>query len=284
MSGRSFLGGVAVGAGLTWMLDPERGAARRAELRRRVDGLFGTSPAPLAPIGAGAGVRTRSGDIAELGAHAYRVTAAGRRLAPKAALTTAAGGAIALFGLTRRGLTGRAMRAAGTSMVAAGLRGIEARAGIERRRAFDVQRTIDVGAPPDRAFAFWGDLGNFPRLMPDVRSVHELGGGRSRWTVDTGHGGTLAWVTALSALVPGRLVAWASEPGSAVRHAGAVRVSPRGSGSRIAVRLCYAPEGPAGEAAVAALLGSDPLASINKVFERAKALLDHETTGRPARP
>ena len=285
MRGRSFLSGVAVGAGLAWLLDPERGAPRRAALRRRIDGLLAPAThgaAALRP--AGPGLRTRAGDIAELGAHASRRSPPGRRLPPTAALTSAAGGAIALYGLARGGITGRAMRAAGTSMLAAGLREIDARAGVERRRAVDVQRTIDVVAPPERAYAFWSDVTNFPRFMPALQSVRDLGDGRSRWTVADREGATVAWVTAVSALVPGRLVAWASESGSAVRQAGAVRVSPNGSGSRIAVRLCYAPQGPAGEAALAGLLGDDPLASIDQVFEQAKALLDHETTGRPARP
>ena len=285
MSGRSFLGGVAVGAGLVWLLDPERGEPRRAALRRRIDGLFDSAAPGSRRLGpAAAAPRTRAGDIAELGAHASRQSTSSRRLPPTAALTSAAGGAIALYGLSRGGITGRAIRAAGTSMLAAGLREIDARAGLERRRAIDMQRTIDVEAAPDRAFAFWSDVTNFPRFMPEVQSVHDLGDGRARWTVGDAERATVAWVTAVSALVPGRLLAWASEPGSAVRQAGAVRVSPNGRGSRIAVRLCYAPQGPAGEAALAGLLGEDPLATINQVFERAKALLDHESIGRPARP
>ena len=266
MSRRSFFSGVAVGAGLMWLLDRERDRVRSAGRGGR------------------GSLRTRAGDIAGLGAHASRRPASGRGMVPGAAFTSAAGGALALYGLTRRGVTGRAMRAAGTSLLAAGLGKIEAGTGIERRRAIDVQQTIDVAAPPDRAFAFWSDVANFPRFMPAVQSVRDLGDGRSRWAVEASGGTSVGWITAVSALVPGRLVAWASEPGSAVSQVGAVRVSPHGGGSRIAVRLCYAPQGPAGDAAITALLGTDPLESIQRVFGRAKALLDQETTGRDARP
>ena len=284
MSGRSFLGGVAVGAGLVWLLDPVQGERRRSVLRRRAEALLG-GPAPAGPgrlAPPSRPLRTRAGDIAELGAHAAR-RESGRRLPPAAALTTAAGGALALYGFTRRGITGRAFRAAGSSMVAAGLREIDARTGVERRRAIDVQRTFDVAAPPERAFAFWSDVTNFPRFMPQVRDVQDLGDGRARWTVAAADGATIAWITAISTLVPERLLAWASEPGSAVRQVGAVRVAPEGTGSRIAVRLCYAPQGPAGEAAVAGLLGDDPPGAIHHVFERAKALLD-DPTSRSTRP
>jgi uncharacterized membrane protein len=285
VSGRSFLSGVAVGAGLVWLLDPAHGARRRAALRDRADELLGPA-LPLASAGLAAlpgALRTRAGDIEALGAHAGRSAGGRRRVPPTAALTTAAGGVLALYGVRRGGITGRALRAAGTSILAAGLRELDARAGEDRRRALDVQRTLDVSAPPERAFAFWSDVTNFPRFMPQVRTVHDLGDGRARWTVADRDGASVAWVTAVSALVPGRLLAWASEPGSAVRQVGAVRVAPRGTGSRVAVRLCFAPQGPAGDVAVAGLLGDDPLTAIHAVFERAKAMLD-EDTSRSTRP
>jgi uncharacterized membrane protein len=148
------------------------------------------------------------------------------------------------------------------------------RAGRERRRTVDIQKTLFVGAPVERVYGFWTDYENFPRFMSSVREVQDLGGGRSHWVVSGPGGVPLEWDSVLTEQIPGETIAWRSRPGSMLENAGAVRFTPDGAGTRVDLRFCYNP--PAGGAgqAVAELLGADPRAKLNEDLGRLKALLE----------
>jgi uncharacterized membrane protein len=187
------------------------------------------------------------------------------------------GGALALYGLARRGPLGLAARTVGSGMVWSELRGgraPDAPQGRERRRTVDIQKTLFIAAPVERVYEFWTDYENFPLFMSNVREVRDLGGGRSHWVVRGPGGVPIEWDAVLTEQVPGEVLAWRSRPGSMLENAGAVRFRREGEGTRVDLRLCYNP--PAGGAgqAVAALLGADPRAKLNEDLGRLKALLE----------
>jgi uncharacterized membrane protein len=263
MGAKQFLGGVAVGAGLVYFLEPERGQDRRARLSRR----FGVEPGAALRYG------SRLGDISGLEA-ANLSRRPGETEAER--LARLAGGALVIYGLLRRGAVGGLLRTIGFGLVATGVR--EARhvlpSGGERRRTVDIQKTLYVEAPVEQVYAFWENYENFPLFMSNVRQVQDLGGLRSRWVVNGPGNLPVEWNAMLTERSPNRLLSWRSEPGSMLDNAGVIRFSPEGTGTRIDFRFCYSP--PAGRAghAMVEFFGADPRTRLNEDLGRLKTLLE----------
>jgi uncharacterized membrane protein len=296
---KTFIGGITVGAGLVYLFDPEKGRLRRERLARRLAPLIeearrtleaGTADSP------GAGLLrygARIGDIQGLGAATLNLPGAG--YLPSGAPGIAVrllGGALALYGLTRRGTLGGLFRTLGTGMLV-GAAGRSALGGagvpvLDRRRAVDIQKTLYIEAPLDQVYAFWSNYENFPLFMSHVREVEDLGDGRSHWSVSGPGGVPIEWNATLIQQTPNEVIAWRSEAGSMLENAGIIRFVSSGTGTRVDLRFCYHP--PAGGAgqAVAELLGSDPRGKLNEDLGRMKALLESttrsESHGKKSRP
>ena len=267
---------------MIYYLDPREGTVRRHRLtgwmrdllseltddgRTRGLGQWRQSRRPGGHYGA------RAGDIGGLEAANLEPSSSGRRLGQALALTLA----VAAWGLTRRGLLGLGVRAAGVGLVMSRLKGSPAAPGVavERRRTVDIQKTLRIEAPVGQVYAFWRDYRNFPLFLSKVRQVEDLGAGRSRWVLD-GPEGTLEWNAMITVEAPAALLAWRSEPGAVLENAGAVRFSQEGTGTRLDLRFCYNPPTEAG-AAVAELFGADPRAQLNQDLGRLKSLLESDT-------
>jgi uncharacterized membrane protein len=288
MGTKVFLGGMTVGAGLVYLLDPERGEIRRERLGKRLRPLveefrhrFETGSAPAVRV------RTQSygsrvGDIEGLGA-ATLGAVEGRDVGPGTGGTAlkVAGGLLALYALTRRGRLATMFRTVGTGLVVRAVRrgslGITGVPPLDRRRAVDIQKTLYIDAPLEQVYAFWSNYENFPLFMSHVREVEDLGGGRSHWKVNGPGGLPIEWTAVLTQQSPEEVIAWRSETGSMLENSGMIRFSPAGIGTRVNLRFCYHnPAGGAGEA-VAELLGSDPRAKLNEDLGRMKSLLEATT-------
>ena len=299
MSGtKTFVGGLTVGAGLAFFLDPERGSARREELARRLTPLMDEARRMFtaetdAPVAGVLRYGARVGDLQGLAAATLRPFS-GSSPSSDALMSAArlAGAALTLYGLLRRGAVGTLMRTLGTGMMfgAAGREGLAGTglAAVDRRRAVDVQKTLYIEAPIEQVYAFWSNYENFPLFMSHVREVEDLGDGRSHWRVSGPGGVPIEWHASLTQQTPNEVIAWRSEAGSMLENAGIIRFSPSGSGTKVDLRFCYHP--PAGGAgqAVAELLGSDPRAKLNEDLGRMKALLEattrSESHGKESRP
>lgn len=283
-STRSFMSGVALGAGLVYFLDPERGQLRRDRFQRRIAPLLeearetfnarvnGAESADVLRYG------SRVGDIQGLGA-ASLSGSTGRLEGPPMALRLA-GALLAVYGLTRKGMFGAMIRTLGTGMLVDSARDALTGMGTpghDRRRAVDIQKTMYIEAPIDQVYGFWSNYENFPLFMSHVREVEDRGQGRSHWKVSGPGGVPIEWNAVLSQQTPNEVIAWRSEAGSMLENAGIIRFSPAGSGTRVDLRFCYHP--PAGGAgqAVVELLGSDPRAKLNEDLGRMKALLEATT-------
>jgi uncharacterized membrane protein len=287
-STKTFLGGLTLGAGIVYFLDPDLGPFRRERLARTLGPLLDEARHALqsnAGESPGTGLLrygARVGDIQGLGAATLNVP--GFRFlseAPSATALRVLGGALAIYCLTRRGTLGAVLRTLGAGMLV-GAKGRVAFSGsglssLDRRRAVDIQKTLYIEAPIDQVYGFWSNYENFPLFMSHVREVEDLGQGRSHWSVSGPGGVPIEWNAAVTQQTPNEVIAWRSEPGSMLENAGIIRFISSGTGTRVDLRLCYHP--PAGGAgqAVAELLGSDPRAKLNQDLGRMKALLEATT-------
>ncbi|HEX7338160.1 MAG TPA: SRPBCC family protein [Gemmatimonadales bacterium] len=284
MGSKTFIGGLTVGAGLVYLLDPERGKLRRERLRETLEILVdeargrGAAPAGSEVVGT-LHYGSRLGDIEGLGEATL-----GSRQRPGGAAGTAlrvAGAVLALYALTRGGRVGSLLKTVGTGLLLGGLgkggAGIPGVARGDRRRAVDIQKSLVIEAPVEQVYAFWSNYENFPLFMSHVREVEDLGGGRSHWSVSGPGGVPIEWDAVLTQQSPGEAIAWRSEPGSMLENAGVIRFTPTDGGTRVDLRLCYHP--PAGGAgqAVAELIGTDPRAKLNEDLGRMKSLLEATT-------
>lgn len=288
MGTKVFIGGMTVGAGLVYLLDPERGRLRRERLSSRirpiVDEVRHTLEAnqaqglALRPLSYG----SRIGDLEGLSDATLRSTDRGEptAISGNTALKVA-GGLLALYGLTRRGKLATLLRTMGTGLLldsaTRGRLGIPGVPPADRRRAVDIQKTLYIDAPIDQVYAFWSNYENFPLFMSHVREVEDLGGGRSRWSVSGPGGLPIEWSAVLTQQAPEEVIAWRSEAGSMLENAGVIRFAAAGTGTRVNLRFCYHPPAGGAGAAVAQLLGSDPRAKLNEDLGRMKSLLEATT-------
>lgn len=262
MGAKQFVGGALVGAGLIYLLDPERGATRRSLLGSRLG---------LAEEPGHYGMRL--GDIDGLEAANLGRTGTDSHQAARVI-----GGALLAYGIVRRGRTGRALRAVGIGLLARGLQHEPAPPPHgDRRRTVDIQKTIHIDAPIERVFAFWSDYENLPLILSTIREVRDLGAGRSRWVVNGPGDVPLAWNAVLTEREVPRLLAWRSEPGAVLENAGVVRFASEGSGTRVDFRFCYSPPGGRHGPALAEFFGVDPRDRVNEDLGRLKALLESTT-------
>jgi uncharacterized membrane protein len=191
------------------------------------------------------------------------------------------GAALMAFGLMRRSRGGLGMAATGGMMLYRGLGGhclVYRALGITRAESGDEQvgqlgvkleREISVDEQPDKVYAFWRDLRNLPIIMPNLESVEIITDNRSRWRVKGPAGTTFEWTAEIINDKPNELIAWQTEPGSRVAHAGSVNFVPRPSGgTTVRVSLQYDPPGGELTHMLTRLVGADPSKRIDEDLDR----------------
>jgi uncharacterized membrane protein len=285
MGRNTFLAGALAGAGAMYFLDPEHGTERRKRFLIRLErirgGLESGALPDLRSLARGdAPPRRRADDDPETDVTCLRAGGLDLgRLRATSALVGVAGGALAAYGFTRRGRLGGAMRALGTTMLASGLRDLEgAPHGMlrERRRTLQARRSIHIAADPETVYGFWADAANAPRFLAGVTAVRDLGEGRSRWTAESAAGVPVSWTARVVEQVPGRLLAWRSDPNGAGEQTATFRFTPAGRGTRVDARVAYTPPPDQSDKAAAAVFGDDPSARLSAELERARTAIESD--------
>ncbi len=189
-------------------------------------------------------------------------------------LAGVAGGALALYGLRRRGMTGAALGALGGSLVSRALTNLQLRDLAGYGRGINVQKTITIEAPVERVYEIWSHPENFPHFMSRVREVNNLGDGRYRWTVVGPAGISCSWTGAITKQVLNELLEFASEPGSAIEHHGVVHFESMDGDTRVDVKMAYHPPAGAVGHVVAKLFGADPRSEMIADLMRMKSFIE----------
>lgn len=169
-------------------------------------------------------------------------------------------GGLALLaaGLIRRGYGGVAMGALGALFLQRGASGQcalyrrlgisgapMAHPGVPDNIGVNLAVSMFIERPAAELFAFWRDLQNVARLSPRIEAIEMLDERRSHWVVKTPWGSRLEWNALLINEHPDALLAWESEPGADVAHAGSIRFErePHGLGTIVSIHLEYNPPG-----------------------------------------
>lgn len=197
-------------------------------------------------------------------------------------ISGAAGGALLLLGLRKRGMLGLGMAAVGgylayraatgndPVMAAAGLSGNATAA-----KPIFVEHSVVIDRPAQAVYDFWRKLENLPQIMSHLESVTALDEKRSRWVAKAPLGTHVEWEAEIVNDKPGQRIGWHSLPGATVDNAGSVQFEslPNG-GTRVHVALSYRPPaGPLG-AAVAKLFGEEPSQQIAEDLQKFKAAFE----------
>jgi uncharacterized membrane protein len=225
---------------------------------------------------------------------------------PERLVSAVAGGALALYGLKRRGWSGLSLAALGAELIRRGASGhcrvygalgmstatggtrIEPRAPgeivsdaatVDARKAIKIERSITIARPRAELFAIWRNFDRLPEFIPDLESVTTLGGGRSHWVARVPGGKRVEWDSEVINELPGELIAWKTVGEPDVAHAGSVHFtdSPGGRGTEMRIVLDYEPPGGKLGALLAAftrLFGQAPDSKIQEDLRRFKMTVE----------
>jgi uncharacterized membrane protein len=201
------------------------------------------------------------------------------------------GGALALYGLSRRSLGGLGLALLGGGLLYRGLTGHcdlygvlglstgrrGRRTSIPAGHGVKVEASVTINRPAEDLYRLWRQLENLPHIMRHLESVSPTGPNRSHWVARGPLGQRLEWDAEIITERPNELIGWRSLPGSEVDTAGSVHFRPTPDGrTQVQVELKYDP--PAGKvgAAVAWLFGRsggqqvrDDLQHLKEVMESA---------------
>lgn len=216
---------------------------------------------------------------------------------PERMLSIFAGAALGLLGASRRSLGGTLLMLVGGALAYRGATGhcqvyealgINSRErGIHGVRGIKVEKSIDIQAPRADVYHFWRSLENLPRFMSHLKSVKNLGKGRSHWVVRGPIGVSVEWDAQIINEHENEMLAWESLPGASVQNAGTVRFEelPEG-GTRLRINLEFHPPAGAAGAAVARFFGEDPDQQMEEDLHRFRQHMEEQvgTAGQIAPP
>jgi uncharacterized membrane protein len=144
------------------------------------------------------------------------------------------GGALAIYGITRRSPLGIALAATGGSLALLA-------ANRKASPQSSASASILINCTPEEAYRFWRDFENLPRIMNRLESVSKLSDGRSRWVAAGPGGKEIRWDAEITSERENEHIAWHSVPESEIQVNGRVdfRQAPAGRGTIIDARIEY---------------------------------------------
>jgi uncharacterized membrane protein len=156
-----------------------------------------------------------AGDVLDMGTLGAAMAADGTDRNRALAATLAVAGVTALDAVVARRLHGNGLD-----------HDVEAPARRPRNRHVRVEKSITINRPVEAVYRFWRNFENFPRFMRHLKSVEDLGNGRTRWRAKAPAGMTVKWDAEILQERENEWIAWRSVEGSQVENSGSVRFQP----------------------------------------------------------
>ena len=234
------IAGAVVGAGATYLLDPDRGGWRRPASGDEGNRWPGEWP-PLTRL-----------------------------------LMGTAGGLLAVRGMRKGGAGGAVLSALGAGLVTRSVSGhLSGWTGPRNRGSVvHLEKTLTVGAPLEAVWELWSNFENFPRFLTHLREVRKIDEGHSHWIAGGPATAPVEWDTAVTDWVPRQFIGWRSHEESPLRTSGQVRFRRTGDNqTEIDLQLIYTPVA-ASEHSVAAVFGAEPTQSLSDDLGRMQSLLE----------
>ncbi len=154
--------------------------------------------------------------------------------------------------------------------------GSQPRSRTKENKGVEVRESITIDKPASELYSYWRELTNLPQIMGHLKSVEDLGGGRSHWVAKGPLNTSVEWDAEITEDIPNTRLAWCSLEDAQVPNEGSVRFqeAPAGRGTEIHVHLKYQPPlGPLG-AIVAKLFGEEPSQQIGQDLKRFKQRME----------
>lgn len=180
------------------------------------------------------------------------------------------GGALAVFGLTRRSKSGLALAAAGGVLAFAKAKGNS------HPNRYSANATFAINCSREQAYRYWRDFENLPRFMRHLKSVKVTDGNRSEWTALGPADKQFSWTAEIIEDRENECISWQSTPGSQIENSGSVVFRPgsSGRGTLVTVRMAYTPPGGALGHIAAKLFGKDPQFTVREDMRHFKSLME----------
>jgi uncharacterized membrane protein len=166
------------------------------------------------------------------------------------------GAALLWFGMRRHGLSRWPLAALGAGLLYQGVAGdnlldripvVEEIPVVKQMGSAPAQlrirKSLTINRPAHELYAYWRNLENLPNFMKHVKSVRDLGDGRSHWVVGVLNDMELEWDARITEDRPNEMIAWETMPEATVQNRGYVKFIPTPRGTEVSVSIEYDPPG-----------------------------------------
>jgi uncharacterized membrane protein len=189
------------------------------------------------------------------------------------------------YGLARRSIGAKLLGALGVGLLARGASAAGPNRWMGGGEPLELSKSYEIAAPAGRVWDFMADFDNYPRFMPAVRNIRELGDGRLRWTVALPTGREVEVDEVLTESVPGERLSWRSADGAPVEYWGTALLRETSAGrSRVDLHLHYRPPGGQLGETLAEMFRLDPKGLIDDAFLRIKTHLEQQPSSGGEQP
>ena len=303
----AILRGMALGAGLMYFFDPEKGDQRKQMVRDEFARFKSKSDETIESTFRDLRIRTRdmlSSGVEKLseGTESMRQEVRANPLQPEGqrtgeqdqamwspttrVLAGTGAGYLLLYGMARGGIIGTLAQISGIALGAQVLTNKNLGSLANRitevggeGRPIHVRKSIQINAPVDQVYNLWSNFENFPRFMKNIDSIRDVGNNRSHWVVKGPVGSKVEFDARMTENRTNEMIAWETLPDAQVKHHGQVKFREnRPQNTQVTVDMSYTPPAGAAGAAVASLFGKDPKSEMDSDLARMKSLLEEGRT------